>query len=66
MTGATVYAVTVTAYTIAPVTIAAVYAVAPEYPQSILKGTLTCHSYSDTALFEAYIAGQEDYGCVGI
>ena len=41
-----------------------VHAVAAAYPQSILNGTPTCSSHSDTASYETYVAGQEESGCV--
>ena len=46
------------------VTWATLHAVAAEYLQSTLKGTPTWSSHSSTALYETYVASQEDSGCV--
>ena len=45
---------TATACTVAPVIVAA------EYPKSTLKSTATCSSCSDTALYEACVAGHRN------
>ena len=39
---------------------ATVHAVAAEYLRSTLSGTSTCSSHSSTALYETYVAGQEE------
>ena len=53
-------------YSVATMTEASAHAIAAEYLQNILKGTPTIrsHSHSGTALYETYITGQEESGCV--
>ena len=38
--------------------------VASEYPHTTLNGTPTSNSLSGTALYEVYVAGQGESGCV--
>ena len=52
-------------YTDATVTEATVHPVAAEYPHSTLNGTQTCSSHISTALYETYLAGQEESAFVG-
>ena len=40
------------------------HAVAAEYHQSTLKGTLTCSSHTGIVLCETYVVGQGESGCV--
>ena len=42
------------------------HAVAVEYPYSTIKGTPTYSSHSSTALYETYVAGQEECGRVTV
>ena len=39
------------------------HAVAAEYPHSTLKSTLTCSSHSGIAMYETYVASEEESGC---
>ena len=50
----------------ATVTEATVHAIAAEYHHSTLIGTPVYRSHSSTALYESYIAAQEESGCVEI
>ena len=40
------------------------HTVAAEYPYGTLSSTLTRSSHSGAALYETYVAGQEESGCV--
>ena len=40
--------------------------VAVNYHQSILIGTPSYSSHSSTALYETYVAGQEESGCLNL
>ena len=50
-------------YSVATVTGATIHTEAAVYPQGTLNGTPICSSHSGTALYETYLAGQEESGC---